>query len=62
MAPHRSSATTAIFRGHYLQCALQHTFTKHMKGQLWAEFVWQGDYYSQDDLMTFLRAEVSFSF
>lgn len=50
------------FRGHYLQATLQHTFNKHIKGHLWAEFVWQGDYYARNDLMTFLRAEVSFSF
>jgi hypothetical protein len=50
------------FRGHYLQSVLTHTFSKHMKGHLWAEFIWQGDYYTADDLLTFLRAEVSFTF
>jgi hypothetical protein len=50
------------FRGHYLQGVLQHTFSRHVKGHLWAEFVWQGDYYDQRDMMSFLRAEVSVSF
>lgn len=50
------------FRGHYMQAVLQHTFSKHLKGHLWAELLWQGDYYSQRDLMSFLRAEISLSF
>lgn len=47
------------FRGHYLQSVLTHTFSKHLKGHLWAEFVWQGDYYTSDDLLSFLRAEIT---
>jgi hypothetical protein len=46
------------FRGHFVQAVLSHTFNKHVKGHLWAEFVNQGDYYAQRDLMSFLRAEI----
>lgn len=66
--PTRAGAATSLFsgsgnfRGHYAQATLQHTFSKHVKGHLWAELVWQGDYYRDDELMTMLRAEVSFSF
>ncbi len=47
-----------IFRGHYLQTVLRHKFNDHLSGHLWAEFEWMGDYYTNKDLMTFLRAEV----
>jgi hypothetical protein len=50
------------FRGHYLQAILKHQFHKQVSAHLWTEFVWQGDYYAQRDLMTFLRAEVLFTF
>ena len=50
------------FRGHYLQAILRHQFNKHLSAHLWAEFVWEGDYYAQSDLMTFLRAEIMVSF
>lgn len=49
------------FRGHYLQAILKHQFGKHMNAHLWGEFIWEGDYYAQRDLMTFLRAEVMFT-
>lgn len=50
------------FRGHYLQAVLNHTFSKHAKGHLWAEFIWQDDFYTSRDLLTFLRAEMMFTF
>jgi hypothetical protein len=50
------------FRGHYLQAVLSHTFSKHVKGHLWGECVWEGDYYHQRDLMSFLRAEITFTY
>lgn len=50
------------FRGHYAQAVLTQTFSRHVKGHLWAEFIWQGDYYTHDDLLTFLRAELTFTF
>ena len=49
------------FRGHYLQTVLKHTFNKHLNAHLWAEFVWEGDYYAQRDMMSFLRGEVYFT-
>jgi phage baseplate assembly protein gpV len=50
------------FRGHYLQTILKHKFNDHVSAHLWGEFVWMGNYYQQRDLMTFLRAEVLFTF
>ena len=50
------------FRGHYLQTVLKHKFNDHVSAHLWGEFVWMGDYYTQPYLMTFLRAEVLFTF
>ena len=46
--------------GHYVQAVLKHQFNKHINGHLWAEAVWQGDYYAQRDLMLFLRPEIMF--
>ena len=50
------------FRGHYLQALVKHQFNKYLCGHVWGEFLWEGDYYAQRDLMTFLRAEIMFSF
>jgi hypothetical protein len=50
------------FRGHFAQFVLKHQFSRHLLGHLWAEYIWQGDYYAQRDLMSFLRAEVSLTF
>lgn len=50
------------FRGHYVQAYLKHQFTPRVAAHLWSEFVWEGDFYAQRDLMTFLRGEVSFTF
>jgi hypothetical protein len=50
------------FRGHYLQSVLKHKFNDHVSAHLWAEFVWMGDYYTHQDLMSFLRAEVLLTF
>jgi hypothetical protein len=50
------------FRGHYLQAVLKQQFTKNISGHLWGEWIWEGNYYAQRDLMTFLRAEVMFTF
>jgi len=61
VAPGRFS-NDGNFRGHYVQAILKHQFNKHLSGHLWGEFVWEGDYYAQRDLMTFVRAEVMFTF
>jgi hypothetical protein len=50
------------FRGHFLQSWLKYQFNKNISGHLWGEFQWEGNYYGQRDLMTFLRAEVVFTF
>jgi hypothetical protein len=50
------------FRGHYLQTVLKHKFNDHISAHLWSEFVWMGDYYAHEDVMTFLRAELMFTF
>jgi hypothetical protein len=50
------------FRGHYAQATVQYTFSRHVKAHLWAEAVWEGDYYKSTDLMSFLRAEMLFTF
>jgi hypothetical protein len=50
------------FRGHYLQTVLKHQFNKHVQAHLWAEFVWEGDYYNQRDTMMFIRPEIMFTF
>jgi hypothetical protein len=50
------------FRGHYLQAVLKHKFNDHISAHLWAEGVWMGGYYSNRDLMSFLRAELLFTF
>ena len=50
------------FRGHYLQTVLKHKFNDHVSAHLWSEFVWQGNYYVHRDCLTFLRAEVLFTF
>jgi len=50
------------FRGHYLQAALKHQFNKNVSAHLWGEWIWEGNYYAQRDLMAFLRAEVMFTF
>jgi hypothetical protein len=50
------------FRGHYMQTFLKHKFNDHISAHLWAELVWMGDYYVKRDMMSFLRAEVMFTF
>ena len=54
--------TTGNFRGHFFQGVLKYKFSKHMSGHLWSEFLIPGNYYVSDQLVTFLRAEVMFTF
>ena len=49
------------FRGHYLQAVAKYQFSKNLNAHFWAEEIWEGDYYSHRDLLTFLRAEVLFT-
>jgi hypothetical protein len=62
VAPALFNSDGGNFRGHYLQAILKHQFNKYVSAHLWGEWVWEGDYYAQRNLMTFLRAEVMFSF
>jgi hypothetical protein len=50
------------FRGQYLQAVIKHKFNANVSAHLWAECVWQGDFYTRSDVMKFFRAEVMFSF
>ena len=50
------------FRGHYAQLVLKYQFNKYLNAHLWAESVWEGDYYNQRDQMSFLRGEVMLTF
>jgi hypothetical protein len=50
------------FRGHYVQAVLKHKFNDHVSAHLWGELVWNGDYYTHRDLMSFVRAEILFTF
>jgi hypothetical protein len=65
--PTRAVATAQFsnngnFRGHYVQAVLKHQFSKHMSAYVMGEGIWQGDYYAQRDLMTFVRAEINLTF
>jgi hypothetical protein len=50
------------FRGHYLQSILKYQFNKNVSAQLKGELLWEGNYYAQRDLMTFIRSELMFTF
>jgi hypothetical protein len=50
------------FRGHFASAILKYKFSQHMTGHLWSEFLFPGDYYINRAMMTFLRAEVMFTF
>ena len=66
--PTRANVSTAFsqnnnFRGHYLQAILKYKFSQHMSGHLWSEFVFPGHFYADTgQAMTFLRAELLFTF
>jgi hypothetical protein len=53
---------TGNFRGHYVQAVLKYKFSQHVSGHLWGEVLFPGDYYATRQMMTFLRAEVMFTF
>lgn len=50
------------FRGHLAAAMVEYTFGKHMKGHLWGELLFPGDYYEHQKMISFLRAEVMFTF
>lgn len=51
-----------IFRGHFVSAVLKHKFSRHVSGHLWGELQFPGDYYVNDKVMSFLRAEILFTF
>ena len=50
------------FRGHYLQGILKYQFNKYVTAQVKGEILFEGDYYAQRDVMSFLRTELTFVF
>jgi hypothetical protein len=51
------------YRGQFLGLKASYTFSKHLRGRLWTEFFFPGDYYSdfRNDMVTFLRSELYFT-
>ena len=50
------------FRGHQVQVIAKRKITKELSALLFAEAAFLGDYYTQRDMITFVRAEVLFTF
>jgi hypothetical protein len=65
--PTRESSPTLFthnsnFRGHFAAAMLKHKFSPHLSGHLWAEVQFPGNYYTNEKMMSFLRAELMFTF
>jgi hypothetical protein len=45
-----------------VQAVLKYQFNKYTSSHLWAEWVKQGDFYTNRVQLTFFRAEVMFTF
>jgi len=60
--PRRLFTNSGDFRGHFASAILKYKFSQHMSAHLWSEFLFPGDYYLNRAMMTFLRAEVMFTF
>ncbi len=50
------------FRGHFAQAFVKYQINKYINAHLWGEAIWQGDYYENRDLLSFVRAEIMFTF
>ena len=50
------------FRGHYFQAVLKYKFNAHLTGHLWGECLLPGDFYASNSTMSFLRAEIMYTF
>jgi hypothetical protein len=50
------------FRGHFLQSTLKYQFTPHVSALIKGELLCEGDYYAQQDLVSFIRTEISITF
>lgn len=55
-------SNSGTFRGHFLQAVLKYKFSKHMSGHLWGEVLLPGDFYAHNTAISFLRAELMFTF
>jgi hypothetical protein len=62
VANHIPFSQDGNFRGHYFQAWAKYKFNRHLSGHLWAETVLPGNFYTYDDPMTFLRAEIYLTF
>ena len=65
--PTRTIAATQFsnngnFRGHYMQGILKYQWNKYVTAQVKGEVLFEGDYYSHRDVMSFLRTELNFTF
>jgi hypothetical protein len=65
--PTREASSTLFsgnsnFRGHFASAMLKYKFSKHLSGHLWSEFLFPGNYYTSRTLISFLRAELYFTF
>ena len=61
-AGNAGSPRAGEFRGHFITAVLKYKFSQHMNGHLWSEFLFPGNYYANRDPMSFLRAEIMFTF
>jgi hypothetical protein len=50
------------FRGHYVQGILKYQVNKNVTAQVKGELLFEGNYYAQRDLMSFLRTEINLTF
>jgi hypothetical protein len=50
------------FRGHFAAAVLKYKFSPHLSGHLWGEIELPGDYYVHQEMLSFFRAEVLFTF
>jgi len=62
-ARRRDFSQEGRYRGQFLGLKASYTFSKHLRGRLWTEFFFPGDYYSdfRNDVVTFLRGELYFT-
>ena len=65
--PTREASSTLFsgnsnFRGHFASAMLTYKFSRHLKGHLWSEFLFPGNYYVSRTIIPFLRAELYFTF
>jgi hypothetical protein len=50
------------FRGHFAQVLLKFQINKQLSGHVHGEWIKEGDYYRQRDVMTFFRVEMMYTF